>query len=101
LVHTNYLGWAKSKRENRGMNRYHKKINSLYDDGKFDENDIPILDRLKMDISDGYAKGKINDQHYNLLNKKIESFNIALDNKTNGNNISASNQMQVSKRSPI
>ena len=27
-----------------------------------------------MDIEYAYARGKLNEQHYNLLNKKIESF---------------------------
>lgn len=30
------------------------------------------LNEIKENIEDAYAKGKITEQHYNLLNKKIE-----------------------------
>jgi len=51
---------------------YNKKINSLGD--KFDssrKNDDVLLESIKYDVEDGYAKGKITEQHYNLLNEKI------------------------------
>jgi hypothetical protein len=65
------IGWMKSKKQGGRLNQYHKRINSLYDDGKLDENDIGSLDELKRYITDAYAKGKITEQHYNILNKKI------------------------------
>ena len=34
-------------------------------------NDSETLNHIKNDITDAYAKGKINELHYNLLNKKI------------------------------
>jgi uncharacterized membrane protein len=128
----------------RTSNLYHKRISSLYEDNKLDHNDIAhldkikidmsdayakgkisdqhyqnlkneisvlyeeihskridwlngkhdihngkLLDQIKYDIEDAYAKGKISDQHYNLLNKKIESSETTSDNKTNHDNIGA------------
>jgi hypothetical protein len=58
----------------------------LYDDNKLDHNDIAPLDKINVDMSDSYAKGKISEQHYNLLNKKIESSEITSDNKTKQDN---------------
>ena len=43
----------------------------MYDDGKLDQDDIQSLDNLRSDISDAYAKGKINDQHYTNLKDEI------------------------------
>jgi hypothetical protein len=43
----------------------------LYAGGRLDENDITPLDTLRGDITDAYAKGKLTDQHYTLLNAKI------------------------------
>ena len=40
------------------------------------------LNVIKDNIEDAYAKGKISKQHYNLLNKKVESFVNANKNKT-------------------
>jgi hypothetical protein len=35
------------------------------------------LDKIKDEINDSYAKGKINEQHYKLLNERLS------DNKNN------------------
>ena len=67
----NVISWAKTKEENRMINVYHKRINSLYDDGKLDENDINSLDNLKADFADAYAKGKVSKQHYTNLKEEI------------------------------
>jgi hypothetical protein len=51
------------------------KIDSL--NGKVDdeENNNRIqLDKIKDDITDAYAEGKITEQHYNLLKEKIVNF---------------------------
>lgn len=73
--------------EIRKLNYYHKEIFKLYDDGKLDEKDIDKLDILKNSISDDYAKGKINAEHYanlkdeisilyqEIYNKKLDSLN--------------------------
>lgn len=65
------IGWIKAKRQGGRLNQYHKTINSLYDDGKLDENDIIPLDKLKRNITDAYSKGKISDQQYEYLKNQI------------------------------
>jgi len=47
------------------------------------------------------VKPMISDQHYKLLNKKIESSETANDNKTNQDNVGNANKTHISKRSPI
>jgi uncharacterized membrane protein len=59
------------KREGQRVQTHHLVIKSLYDDRKLDENDIPRLHKLKDDVMDDYAKGKISEQHYNNLNSTI------------------------------
>jgi YVTN family beta-propeller protein len=65
------IGWRKAKKEGRRVHAHHLVIKSLYNDGKVDENDIPSLDELKDDIMEDYAKGNINEHHYNNLNNTI------------------------------
>jgi YVTN family beta-propeller protein len=65
------IGWTKLKSDVKKLNHYHKKIKSLYDDGNLDENDLRSLDDLKNKITDEYAKGKINELHYNNLKSEI------------------------------
>jgi hypothetical protein len=91
------VGWVKTKKMIRTTNTYHKRISSFYEDNKLDYNDIAPLDKIKTDMSDAYAKGKISDEHYKLLNKKIESFVKTTDNKTNGNKLGNANQTDVSR----
>lgn len=72
--------------------------------GRFKESYSEVVERdkekelnvLKDHIEDAYAKGKISEQHYNLLNKKIESFV-----NTNKNKLLAANETHIMKRSPI
>jgi YVTN family beta-propeller protein len=90
------IGWIKSKKQRKTVNQYLKRTNSLYNDGKVDENDIESLDRLKRDIADAYARGKISDQHYNLLNKKIsdhENKQAYIDEKLSSSHDKKSNAM--------
>jgi DNA-binding beta-propeller fold protein YncE len=54
------------------------------------------LNEIKDNIEESYAKGKISEQHYNLLNKKIESFM-----NTNKNKLEGANKTHITKRSPI
>ena len=58
---------------------YKEKIDSL--GGKFDSigSEGAFLDKVKNDITDAYAKGKISDQHYNLLNEKISEYKNNLE----------------------
>ncbi len=68
------IGWAKARRQEVGVRYYHKRINSLYDDDKLDENDIKSLDKLKNDMTDAFAKGKISELHYSILKDKISNY---------------------------
>jgi hypothetical protein len=65
------IGWARSKADVRKLNYYHKRISSLYGDGKLDENDIEPLNRLRTNIIDAYSKGLINEKHYESLRDEI------------------------------
>ena len=56
-----------------------KQIISLCDDGKLDENDIQLLDKLKYEIADTYSKGKLNELHYNVLKQKISGYKENVD----------------------
>jgi hypothetical protein len=42
-------------------------------------NDIKALDKLKTEISDAFAEGKISDQHYNILNNMISDYQTRKD----------------------
>ena len=87
------VAWIKSKGEIRRLNQYHKKINLLYEDGNLDENDNEAMDILRNGISNAYAKGKINAEHYSNLkdeisilyhevfNKRIESLDKLSNNE--------------------
>jgi hypothetical protein len=55
------VGWLKAKKQGERLHQFHKRIASLYEDGKLDKNDIKPLDKIKNDITDAYAKGKISD----------------------------------------
>ena len=46
---------------------YHKRIQSLYNDGKLDHADIKPLNKIRNDLSNTYAKGKISEQQYENL----------------------------------
>ena len=53
---------------------FRKRINSLDGISHRRDNDERILiDKIKYDISDAYAKGKISESHYGLLDKLVES----------------------------
>ena len=84
------MGWAKAKRQQRRVYKYHSQIKSLYGDSKLDENDIGSLHTIKRDITDEYVQGKITDQqnenlkdeisliYKEIYDKKINSLNDGL-----------------------
>jgi YVTN family beta-propeller protein len=88
------IGWAKSKSQGRRLHYYYKRIESLYDDGKLDYNDIGHLDKLRSDITDAYTRGKMSELQYGMLKEEIstryqELYNKRLDSlnsKLNENN---------------
>jgi hypothetical protein len=65
------IGWTRARADARRLDYYHKKIRFLYDDGKLDENDIPVLDKLRANIVDTYSKGKLNEKYYGSLKDEI------------------------------
>jgi len=68
------VGWLKAKKQGERLHQFHKRIASLYEDGKLDKNDNKPLDKIKNDITDAYAKGKISELHYNFINKRISDY---------------------------
>lgn len=75
------IGWVKAKREIRRLYDYHKEINSLYDDGKLDDNDIQSLERLRRSIANAYAKGNIDEQHFTSLKSELSTLYEEICNK--------------------
>jgi YVTN family beta-propeller protein len=61
------VSWIRAKREGRISDDYHKRIQSLYNDGKLDHADIKPLNKIRNDLSNTYAKGKISEQQYQNL----------------------------------
>ena len=61
------VSWVNAKREGRMSDEYHKRIQSLYNDGKLDHADIKPLNKIRNDLSNTYAKGKISEQQYQNL----------------------------------
>lgn len=59
------------------------------------------LNEIKDKIEYVYARGKISEQQYNLLNKKIESFVNTNKDKTSDNKSEGANETHITKRSPI
>lgn len=63
--------WAKTKRDIKKSNLHHKKIRTIYDEGRRDEVDFESLNKLKDEISDSFSKGKISQFHYSNLKDEI------------------------------
>jgi YVTN family beta-propeller protein len=61
------ISWIRVRREGRASDEYHKRIQSLYNDGKLDHADIKPLNKIRNDLSNTYAKGKISEQQYQNL----------------------------------
>lgn len=63
--------WFKTKRDIKKSNLHHKKIKTIYDEGRRDEVDFEALNKLKDEISDSFSKGKISQFHYSSLKDEI------------------------------
>jgi YVTN family beta-propeller protein len=87
------IGWVKSKKQAGRLHQFNQRITCLYRNGKLDQNDIEGLDNLKRDITDAYTNGKISEQHYTLLNKRIPT----QENKAINNNKPSYMQERISK----
>ena len=62
---------VRAKKDVRKLDYYHTRIKVLYDDGRIDEYDIENLDILKIDITDAYSKGKLNEKYYENLKTEV------------------------------
>ena len=79
IVAASGVGWLSptiisslnSRKEAKIVSTYHHAIESLYNDNKLDERGIKQLDKLKNDISNDYAKGKISDKQYENTKNEI------------------------------
>jgi hypothetical protein len=52
------------------------------------------LDKIKDEINDSYAKGKISEQHYKLLNEKL-SDNKNIQQSNNNNQLAPSSHRSI------
>ncbi len=65
------VGWVRAKRQGGKAYHYYKRINYLNSNSRLEENEITDLYKLERDITYGYTKGKINEQHYSNLKSEI------------------------------
>jgi YVTN family beta-propeller protein len=60
---------------------FKKRIDSLHGKNTNDDNITRSLIEIKEDLEDFYAKGKLNELHYDVLNKKISDYENSQFNK--------------------
>jgi hypothetical protein len=85
------LSWFKLKKQIRKLNFYHERLKRLF---KGDGTSEAVMEAIKDDIADAYAKGQISELQYKLLNEKILDI-ISNASKTR------MNYDKVVRRSPI
>ena len=61
------VSWINAIRKAKMSDEYHKRIQSLYNDGKLDRADVKPLNEIRNKLSDTYAKGKISERQYQNL----------------------------------
>ena len=79
IVAGSIVGWLsptiinslKLRKEAKIVSKYHYAIKSLYNENKIDEHDMERLDKLKYDIDNDYAEGKIGDKQYENTKNEI------------------------------
>jgi YVTN family beta-propeller protein len=77
-----FIGWRKTAKQGKRLDDYKERVKQVYKDTDLSEKDKEKeLSKIKEEIEYAYAKGKLTEQQYNLLNKKIESFVNTDDNK--------------------
>jgi hypothetical protein len=79
-----FIGFMRTRSKVRKQNYFHRQIQSIYDDGRLDDEDTNKLNILKNKITDSYSRGKISDEQHDTLNSEIsisydEIFNKRLD----------------------
>jgi YVTN family beta-propeller protein len=82
------IAWRKSRNQGRKLQFYISQINSLYDDGKLDDEDIDKLDSLRNNVTKEYTNGWINKEQFNKLVDDVsiryrEIFNQKVDSLDN------------------
>ena len=65
------IGWTKTRGDIKKSSLHHNKIKSIYDEGRRDDNDLELLNKLKNEISDSFSKGKISQSRYSNLKDEI------------------------------
>jgi len=65
------IAWRNSKKQGSKLDRYHNEVKKVYNDAKIDRTDIQELDNLRDNITDEYARGKINKESYDKLGDEI------------------------------
>ncbi len=83
--------YAKGKISEQHYNNLNNKISVLYEEIYKKKIDLlngkdtsgALLDKIKDEINDSYAKGKISEQHYKLLNEKLSDIK---NNQQSNNN---------------
>ena len=79
-----FIGFMRTRSKVSKQNNFHKEIQSIYDDGKLDNNDIDKLDNLKTKITDSFSAGKISVEQYDNLNNQISiSYDEIFNKKIN------------------
>jgi YVTN family beta-propeller protein len=76
------IRWSISKRQLRHLDKYMTRIFSIYD-GEFNKRDecLQNLERTRREIDESFAKGKVSEAHYQILNKKISEFEDRIKSK--------------------
>lgn len=67
------IGGIKTKRQERKLFSIHKKINHVWDDKILDLNDVNKLDSLVGETEEAYARGKINNERYEILKTNVSA----------------------------
>jgi YVTN family beta-propeller protein len=62
-----FIEWRKTKKHGNRLDYYHERIKDLSKDGKLDKNDLDSLDKLRDNITDEYARDKINREQFDKL----------------------------------
>ena len=86
------IKWRNAKNQGNKLDYYHNAVKKLYNDGKLDSKDTEKLNNLGDNITDEYARGKINKEQHDklgseisisyteILKKEIDSLNSVAEN---------------------
>ena len=67
--------WFTRRRQSKHLEEHMVSINSIYDRSHQDKGEgIKALEEARRDISTIYAKGKISESDYKILNEKISEY---------------------------